>query len=481
MANHKAEEYTKKQIEELVDAGDYRKVLMYGNIESRRIAYDVIHQKMNGGDWVTVHNHKERIKQLQEKVAELQQQRDAQVPDPNTYIAFNEISTQHGMRRVSSILNQMAAHADFQDRRMADLEAKNAALETKIDKTPPNYLHARIAQLEAELGAELHEKLRRVNDEELRPLWTLDEETLINLHVEIVQVMDERGLQAFIQQPPCHHDIPGRLEDAMTSQYHEPDDPYYDPADLPEILRNAEMRHQYAASQDPYAGELEIDLDPAAPHGGSGDSEAGGSDDTATVDLHDQDSSVDSVPEEPPASDNPEPVVEETDPKLIALNNALAEMGYPGHWEKKEGTPYTYIWNIDGYKREITPGYEDIIACLKDGYIKLDKSQHWNEKYQRLEEPVPEPNYEELYQQVQQENEQLKQQLAERENPAEIVSGSAELEQELAETKQLLKITTDAKDKVILRNRELEAENEILKTQLAELRAKLEAYEGMGA
>jgi hypothetical protein len=75
----------------------------------------------------------------------------------------------------------------------------------------------------------------------------------------------------------------------------------------------------------------------------------------------------------------------------------------------------------------------------------------------------------------------LETQLAERETPAAIVSGSADLEQELAETKTLLRGMTEAQDKVILRNRELEAENETLKTQLKELQAKLAQYEGMNA
>src|SRR5262252_1654330 len=108
MANHKAEGYTKKQIEALVDAGDYRKVLMYGNIKSREIVSDVLYEKMNGDDWATVDNYKERIKQLEEEVAELEQQADAQVPDPKNYIAFSDIATAEGMRNVANVLIQMA-------------------------------------------------------------------------------------------------------------------------------------------------------------------------------------------------------------------------------------------------------------------------------------------------------------------------------------------------------------------------------------
>jgi predicted RNase H-like nuclease (RuvC/YqgF family) len=143
---------------------------------------------------------------------------------------------------------------------------------------------------------------------------------------------------------------------------------------------------------------------------------------------------------DPPA---PEPVTEEEDkahipdepvktaPKIKALNAALRELGYPGHWERDKHGPYTYHWNIDGYKRKITRGYEDIIDCLRDGYIKLDKSQHWNEKYQQLEQPVPEPDYQELYEELLGENAALKDQLADRDRQIEELKAKlAQFEQE---------------------------------------------------
>jgi len=54
-----------------------------------------------------------------------------------------------------------------------------------------------------------------------------------------------------------------------------------------------------------------------------------------------------------------------------------------------------------------------------------------------------------------------------------------DLQARLAEAVQLKEIASQAKDKLVARNRELEAENDTLKTQLAELRAKLAQYEGI--
>jgi hypothetical protein len=56
-----------------------------------------------------------------------------------------------------------------------------------------------------------------------------------------------------------------------------------------------------------------------------------------------------------------------------------------------------------------------------------------------------------------------------------------DLQAKLAESEQMRENLSAAHAKHLARNRELEAENETLKTQLAELRAKLDQYEGMGA
>src|SRR5262249_6474099 len=92
-------------------------------------------------------------------------------------------------------------------------------------------------------------------------------------------------------------------------------------------LYQAEVAQQQAAAADPYAGEL--DLDPAAPHGGS--------DDNTTVDLHDDAPSVADVPDEPTACDNSEPVEPEKPKTKMKgadyLNGILAELKLPGHIE----------------------------------------------------------------------------------------------------------------------------------------------------
>jgi chromosome segregation ATPase len=82
---------------------------------------------------------------------------------------------------------------------------------------------------------------------------------------------------------------------------------------------------------------------------------------------------------------------------------------------------------------------------------------------------------------TQAEKHDLQQQLAQAELDVDTLTDCDQVVKELAETKQMLKMITEAKDKVILRNRELEAENTTLKTELEELRAKLAQYEGMGA
>jgi hypothetical protein len=73
------------------------RVLLYGNISSRSIASDVLCEKLHGGDEVDVMRYKNRIRELQAKVAQLQQQRDEQVPDPKRYISYDELKGAHGL------------------------------------------------------------------------------------------------------------------------------------------------------------------------------------------------------------------------------------------------------------------------------------------------------------------------------------------------------------------------------------------------
>src|SRR5262245_9486669 len=104
MANHKAEEYTRKEIEKLVGGEDFAKVLMFGNLKSREIASTVVYETLNGGDFLTVHKHKERLKQLEAKVAQLQEQRDAQVPDPKKYFAYDDLRTPRGLYMMADFI-----------------------------------------------------------------------------------------------------------------------------------------------------------------------------------------------------------------------------------------------------------------------------------------------------------------------------------------------------------------------------------------
>ena len=84
------------------------------------------------------------------------------------------------------------------------------------------------------------------------------------------------------------------------------------------------------------------------------------------------------------------------------------------------------------------------------------------------------------------ENADLKQQLASLESDVdtltdcdEVVKELAETKQQLAESEQFRANLAEAKDKVLMRNRELEAENATLKQQLEEALAKLAQYEGI--
>jgi hypothetical protein len=85
-------------------------------------------------------------------------------------------------------------------------------------------------------------------------------------------------------------------------------------------------------------------------------------------------------------------------------------------------------------------------------------------------------------------NGKLQEQLAQAEQDVDQLTDCDQVVKELAETKQMLKMITEAKDKGILRNRELESENQTLRSELEDrdkmiedLRAELDKLNGMGA
>jgi hypothetical protein len=461
MANHKAEDFTTKEIEELVDSGDYRKVLMFGTLKSRELAYDVIYKKMNGGDWATVYNHKDRIKQLQAKLAEVQQQRDAQVPDPKKYIAFEELRTPKGMRFIADLVTEMADRIEEQEQHIAQLEKDiegwrhaQRDVHTECDShcERARAAEARVVELEAQLAAQPTEP-----------------KTFEQLVAERNRAQE--ALEAHVAQREAERDA-----------------------------RLAELEQ-----------DQETDLDSAAPHGGS-DNDVGAIEDPTIEADHEGTPSNLVVPDwiaqtpEPAASDSTEPVIvtlreykwtkpEHNTPYVQSLNAVVEELGLPGFFDQVDSLSRTsFSWVVDGAVRYVKDYAKNIIEHLRSGELTFDPTKHRfvlsRERLQPLDqEPEADADLEQydrqevekIYRGVKSKLDIAQQQLAERETPAEIVSGSADLEQELAETKTLLRGMTEAKDKVILRNRELEAENETLKTQLAELQAKLEQYEGMGA
>src|SRR5262245_60750223 len=106
MANHKAETYTKKQIEQAIEAGILGPLLMYGNIQSRELA----------------------AKMLAERLKEVQPAQDDLTPDLLRKIAD---AWEKDLKWNAELDTQLAcAKADCEDyqNKIAELEAQPAAL-----------------------------------------------------------------------------------------------------------------------------------------------------------------------------------------------------------------------------------------------------------------------------------------------------------------------------------------------------------------
>jgi hypothetical protein len=134
------------------------------------------------------------------------------------------------------------------------------------------------------------------------------------------------------------------------------------------------------------------------------------------------------------------------------LNEVLAELGLPGHFERDKWCQRKYVWVIDEYARSIDRwGYEPIIQDLRNGFLTVDRTQHFHPvTHKRLEEPVPEP--EQDYETLKHENARLHDQLR-------LMSERCKRKDEQLDEK----------------NRLLDEKNALI----AELRAKLEQYEGL--
>jgi hypothetical protein len=470
MANHKATTYTKKQIEQVIETGNLGPLLMYGNIQSRELASKIL---------------AERLKEVQPAYDEL-------TPDPTKYIALEEIPTPQGMRVVAGIMVAMADIFAEQDQRIADLEAKNADLEAQLAVFDVNdygaadrYLTPRSKKIYAvleELGIEggmsawayqnvyyFHGGGKKVF------LGTIAEHIIEDLRKTDAAII-RKEIEKF-QRPPTT----------------EVDDHGYDDA----AIRQQEAARCVTESAEQY----KVDLPDEHPDATDLPHVSGGSD--VPLEPIKEEETEEHIPDDGSAAasrmirgfiakgnlserlkETPSEIVE-TDPKLIALNNALAQEGLPGHWRRDERHRATYYWVIGDYQQKFVEGWETLVHRITVGTTWGGKLvvEPWEFRHHKTYERMGEKpcNHCQHYTDLETENADLKQQLADRETPAEIVSGSTDLEQELAETKTLLKVVTEANDKGILRNRELEAENETLKTQLAELRAKLDQCEGMGA
>ena len=240
--------------------------------------------------------------------------------------------------------------------------------------------------------------------------------------------------------------------------------------------------------------EEEPELDPAAPHGGS-DIKDGGSDEPVR---------------DPIRWTKTEP--EHNTPAVQELNAVLAELGLPGFFDQCDALSRgSFMWVLDGAWRYVKNTKARIIEDLRNGTLTAERTQfkccgttrlqllpeepaadadlddyerkELEQAYRALKrkhDATPEPSQEAKEQVIDDPlSPRIKKPEVPKEEPRDVLIRN--LRAQLEESEQMRQSTVAAKDKLILRNRELEAENESLKTQLAELRAKLEQYEGMGA
>jgi chromosome segregation ATPase len=161
-------------------------------------------------------------------------------------------------------------------------------------------------------------------------------------------------------------------------------------------------------------GQVDLDPDPNAPHGGSDDV--------------------------PVVTAQPEP--EETQAEIVSQ--------WKLSWEQENQKCQhleTVLQNFRDKHQEHEQKIRDLTANLRT------QERLFQEERQACTE-------------FQMENEALKQQLADLERDVDTLTDCDEVVRELAETKTLLKIVTEAKDKVIQRNREVEQENTDLKRRI---------------
>jgi hypothetical protein len=538
MAKYKAQDFTRKQIEQAVKEGEFHTILEFGNASSRRIASEVLHETLLGSTNMFAGSlYKSRIEELKKKIVELQQQRDGQVPDPKKYISYEELKGAHGLYVMADFIRCAAD-------RLVELEAQP---ESQFDFTEMSIdqlieLRSTAPELEVQYAASIELARRRVA-ETAAARKQREEEQVATAVVEMPE-----GEELIEPQTPVTNEatefVNQTLRELGLSEL-VPEKPAESTEPEDEVDHTVDFVMTHGITQN----QPEGDLDPKAPHGGS-DNEAGGSDDTTTVDLHDQESSVDDIPAEPAASDSPEPVIKvyreypRTQPEhdtayVQSLNATREELGLPGFFDQCDAfSRNSFVWVVNGATRYVKDYAKNIIEEMRSGNLTFEPTKHRFLNNERLQPLDPEPEadanldgydrseveqiyrtvktkfdvaqdhiaeranmktgYERLYEGAKEKIAELEQQLADRETPAEIVSPwypkkaeepapdpgdtlIADLRTKLQESETMRKQVTEAKDKLILRNRELEAENATLKQQLEEALAKLQQYEGMSA
>jgi hypothetical protein len=308
----------------------------------------------------------QRIQGLEAQLA--QQDRPSQAEqvevDPKTYIAIADLWTPAGVRILADQLDELARALEFAaqaDEIIAKREKyKNAEIED---------LQARIKELEAYVISK-----DGVIDMLKAKVVELETQPSTN-QVDLEQMTDEELGELFGNIRIERRVRQDRFMEEMKAKT------------AAQEAGLAELKAQAAAKK---TQDEELDLDPAAPHGGS---------DEKAV----------------------EPVTnEETDPKLIALNNALAEAGLPGRWERDDHHSGTYHWVIGEFEQKFTRGWEELVRRLAQDYTFKDKLvvEPWKFHHVRTYERMGDRpcNHCQHYT-------ELEQQLAARETTAENASG----------------------------------------------------------